>query len=479
MRSIGGPTSATTCGNGGKSVEIKFPFNGWEARPHQKRLWNYLEQGGKRALAVWHRRAGKDEVCLHRTAVAMHERPGNYWHALPEYSQGRKAIWTAINAHTGKRRIDEVFPPQLRSTVNDTEMFIRMKNGSTWTIIGSDRYDSTVGAGVAGIVYSEFALSNPSAWAFHRPMLEENNGWAIFITTPRGHNHAKAMFDYAHTRQEGDRGWFCERLTARDTGALTEDQLEEALEEYRSLYGMDVGTAQFQQEYECSWNAAVLGAFYALEIADVRREDRVTDKIEAMRNRMVHRAWDLGICDDTSIWWFQYQPNGQCYILDCVSASGVGVEYFAAEVEARRKAYGWKDGDDWVPPDAKVKEWGSGRTRIETMRELGLRPNLIPQSTIADGINAARRLLPVCVFHLRCKEGIEALEQYRREWNDEAKTFRASAVHDWCSHYADAFRYLSLSRHDDIRKVVRRPQLRSGLVIPPPREYPASRGMVF
>lgn len=455
-------------------MEIKFPYNNWQARPHQKKLWNFLESGGKRAIAVWHRRAGKDEVCLHYTATAAMLRPGNYWHMLPEYSQGRKAIWNAVNPHSGKRRIDEVFPEVIRETFSDNEMFLRLKNGSTWSVVGSDRYDSTVGASVAGIVYSEYALSNPSAWAYHKPMLSENDGWAIFISTPRGHNHLKSMFDYAQTQDD----WFCELLTARDTGALSEDDLEEALEEYRSLYGTDVGTAQYSQEFLCSWNAAILGAFYSLEIADVRREDRVRET-EAIPNLSVHRAWDLGIRDDTSVWWFQYTPNGQCMILDCISQSGVGVEYFASEIRSRKEKYGWKDGDDWVPHDAKVKEWGSGRTRVETMREFGLRPNLIPLSTIADGINAVRRLLPICVFHPRCKEGLEALEQYRREWNDEAKTFRASAVHDWCSHYADAFRYLALSRHEQPRKIVRKPQISRGLIIPPPQEYPNNRGLVF
>jgi hypothetical protein len=118
------------------------------------------------------------------------------WHCLPEFAQGRKAIWTAVNSHTGKRRIDEAFPHEFRENTSDNEMFIRFRNGSTWQVIGSDRYDATVGAGVAGITYSEYALSNPSAWAYHRPMLQENDGWAIFITTPRGHNHAKSMFDH-------------------------------------------------------------------------------------------------------------------------------------------------------------------------------------------------------------------------------------------------------------------------------------------
>src|SRR6188768_3126543 len=218
-------------------IDIELPHNGWLPRAHQAGLWRYLQAGGTRAMAVWHRRAGKDEICLHHAAVSMMKRKGNYWHCLPEYGQARKAIWTAVNPHTGIRRIDEAFPLALRETTNDHEMFIRMQ-GSTWQLIGSDRYDATVGAGVAGITYSEWALANPSAWAYHRPIIEENQGWAAFITTPRGRNHALAMF--RHAEQSPD--WFAELLTAEDTGALTQAALAAALKEYTALYGMDVGT---------------------------------------------------------------------------------------------------------------------------------------------------------------------------------------------------------------------------------------------
>ena len=136
---------------------IELPHQ-WLERPYQEPLWDYLCEGGKRAFAVWHRRAGKDDIALHYAACAAHERVGNIWHCLPEYNQGRKAIWTSVNPHTGKRRIDEAFPLELRETTLDNEMFIRFLNGSTWQIIGSDRYDATVGAGVMGITYSELSL---------------------------------------------------------------------------------------------------------------------------------------------------------------------------------------------------------------------------------------------------------------------------------------------------------------------------------
>jgi len=133
------------------TITIRLPVVGWQPRPHQEKLWGYLEGGGKRAIAVWHRRAGKDEICLHHAAASAFKRVGNYWHCLPEYKQGHKAIWAAVNPHTGKRRIDEAFPHELRENTNDSTMFIRFKNGSTWACMGSDRYDAAMGASPAGL----------------------------------------------------------------------------------------------------------------------------------------------------------------------------------------------------------------------------------------------------------------------------------------------------------------------------------------
>jgi len=194
-------------------TDISVPSRGWTPRPHQQRLWNYLQRGGKRAVAVWHRRAGKDEVALHATAVAALERVGNYWHMLPEFAQGRKAIWDAVNPHSGKRRIDEAFPQEMRAGTREHDMHIRFVNGSTWQVVGSDSVASGggIGSSTAGIVFSEYALANPSAWGYYRPILEENNGWAAFISTPRGRNHLLQLYQHA-TRT---RGWFSNRSGVR------------------------------------------------------------------------------------------------------------------------------------------------------------------------------------------------------------------------------------------------------------------------
>lgn len=446
-------------------IEREFRVR-WYQAPLHKHL---TQTTGARAIEIAHRRWGKDEIALDAafrcatdvTGMTPNARVGSYWHCLPEYAQARKALWTAVNAHTGKRRIDEMFPPETRESTNEQEMFIRFKSGSTWQLIGSDRFDSTVGAGPVWITYSEWALANPSAWAYHRPMLEENGGTALFITTPRGRNHAKTMFEMAQNSPR----WFAEVSDVHSTGALSPEQIEESLQEYISLYGEDLGRAQFEQEYECSFNAAIMGAFYAREMLAVRKEGRIRD-IEPVPGIPVHTAWDIGVKDSTSIWWFQVLGS-RLLILDHYTAHGVGVDHYAEVIEAKP----YKRGIDFVPHDARVKEWGTGRTRLETMKSLGLRPQVVPQMGKLDGINAVRRTLPACTFHPRCDDGISALEQYRREWDDEKKTFKASEVHDWTSHPADAFRYLSAAWRE-VRNVKPKAQakLQPGQVILGPPE---------
>ena len=404
-------------------------------RPYQRAFHEYLVKGGKRAIEIAHRRWGKDEIVLNATCELAHRRVASYWHCLPEYAQGRKALWTAVNANTGKRRIDEAFPPEICESRNDQEMFIRLKCGSTWQIIGSDRFDTTVGAGVAGIAYSEWALANPSAWAYHRPMLEENNGWAAFITTPRGRNHAHAMYEMAKANPK----WFAEVSTVLDTGALSPEQLEESQKEYIALYGEDLGRAQFEQEYLCSFNAAILGAFYAREMLTVRNEGRIAE-MEPIPGVPVHTAWDLGARDSTAIWWFQV-VGAQVFILDFYTAHSADIEHYAEVCHAK----GWMRGTDWVPPDAAQLHFGMKRGRMEQMIDYGLNPRIVPKYGKMDGIAAARKTLALCVFSPRCEEGISALEQYRRDWDDDRKTFRDNEVHDWTSHGADAFRYLAVA----------------------------------
>ena len=452
--------------------EILLPNNGWRPRDYQRPMWDaWQKQGVKRIVEIAHRRWGKDDVCLHGTAIKAHERIANYWHCLPEYAQARKAIWDAVNPHTGRRRIDEAFPHELRESTNDQEMKIRFKVGSQWQVIGSDRYNSLVGSGVAGVTFSEWALANPSAWAYIRPMLVENDGWAAFITTPRGKNHAFSMYNRAVSRDD----WFAEISDVYSTGAMDKAALVESLEEYQDLYGEDFGRAIFEQEYECSFSAAILGAFYALEMRHVRATQRITEDCVAVPNAPVHRAWDIGVKDDTSIWWFQV-VGGQVRLLDCYSSNSQGVDHYAEIVEGRTKAHGWKNGIDYVPHDAANRQWvlAGGATAMDAMIKYGLKPQLVPNVSKLAGISAARETLKRAVFHPRCEDiGISALESYRRDWDDERKTFRKTEMHDGASHPADAFRYLSLAwrPYVETKDKLKRDPLAGGVVLPSVPDY--------
>jgi phage terminase large subunit len=423
-------------------AKIRLP-NRWAPRDYQMPLWKYLEQGGKRAINIWHRRAGKDEVCLHWAAVSAFQRPATYWHMLPEYAQGRKAIWAAVNPHTGKRRIDEAFPKEIRETTNEQEMFIRFRSGATWQVVGSDKYDSTVGSPPAGVTFSEWALANPAAWAYLAPIMLENNGWALFITTSRGRNHAKSMLDMAR----GTPGWFSQVLTVEDTGSISLEAVEAQRLEYHGIYGEEAGDALIEQEYFCSFEAAILGAYYGKEMARAALEGRIT-RVDYDPERPVHVSWDLGVGDDMSMWFFQVLPD-RLNIIDHYKAHGYVIGHYVDV----KKQKGYTYGDDWVPHDAKVRDMSDigdeqklARQRVTVMIELGMRPKLVPRHDREDGINAVRVTLPRCWFDAeKCAAGIESLRQYRKEYDEQKRAFKNTPLHDWASDDADCFRYLAMA----------------------------------
>lgn len=227
--------------------------NNWKPRPYQLPFFRYFARGGKRAVLMWPRRHGKDDACLHLTAIQLMKIPGTYWFMLPQYGQARKAIWDAVNKHTGLRRIDEAFPKEIRARVNESEMKIVFKNGSVWQVCGSDNYNALVGSNPAGIVFSEYALSDPQAWDYLSPILDENNGWAIFNSTVRGQNHFTQLAHIA----KADPNWFYSNVRASEAGVFTAEQLEQIKQEYIRRRGYDMGLGMFLQEYENDENAFV------------------------------------------------------------------------------------------------------------------------------------------------------------------------------------------------------------------------------
>jgi phage terminase large subunit len=281
--------------------------------------WGALERGVKRLALAWHRRAGKDDLCLHWTATAAIERVGPYWHMLPQANQARKAIWDAVNPRTGRRRIDDAFPLEIRESTRETDMFIRFKNGSTWQVVGSDNYDALVGSPPVGIVFSEYALADPAAWALLRPILAENGGWALFISTTRGRNHFHKLVEYA--KQASD--WYGETLTVEDTGAIPKEAIETERRELIAERGEQEAEAIIAQEYYCDADASVPGAYYGSHMSKATKEGRI-GLFPWLPGEQVGTAWDLGHGDSTVVWFYQQPRSGRVRLIDVLKVLASG-----------------------------------------------------------------------------------------------------------------------------------------------------------
>lgn len=420
-------------------ARIRLP-NGWVPREYQLPAWNYLENGGKHAELIWHRRSGKDEISLHRAACAAFERVANYWHMLPEAAQARKAIWDAVNPHTGRKRIDEAFPLELRKSTRNQEMQIEFKNHSTWQVVGSDNFNSLVGSTPAGIVYSEWALANPAARAYLRPILAENGGWQIFITTPRGRNHAHATLKAAEKSPHA----FAQVLNARATGVFTQEQLAVECQAYIDEFGPDMGQAIFDQEYMCSFDAAILGAVLGRWMGLAQQQGRVRDSgVFDPDGAPVYISSDIGF-RDTASWWF-WQPRQDGFgLVGYLGASGKDADDWIEDLQEYATKRGFTLAGIWLPHDARNKTFATKHSPMERfLKAFGAKVvHVVPQTKIADRINAARRVVGRCVFDLtECETGLAGLASWRYEFDAETKTMSREPVHDWSSHPGDAFSY--------------------------------------
>ncbi len=440
-------------------MKVQLP-NNWKPRLDQFPLWEFLQGGGKRAVEVAHRRWGKDDVALHFTATQTVNRIGNYWHMLPEYGQAKKAIWKAINPRTGKLRIDEAFPKEIREKTNQQEMTITVKGGSIWQLVGSDAYDSIVGAPPIGIVFSEWALANPLAWAYLGPILQENGGWALFIYTSRGANHGKTIYEHAIKTD----GWYAEKLTAEQTPVFTKEQLNNIYSEYMKIFGNELGLAMFNQEYLCSWQGAVLGAYFAQQIREARSERRIC-KVPHRPNVEVDTYWDLGVDDSMTIWFIQ--DLGQSYnVIDYYENRLYGLEHYAkvlkGETEGSEHRAKYLYGNHYMPHDAANREMTNSeiaKSRMEIAEDLGIKPIIITQRAknmdviIQVQIPAVRNIFPLCYFdEEKTLDGVNALENYRSEYDDKKKKLGNRPIHDWSSHGASAFIVFAISGNSKLHK---------------------------
>jgi phage terminase large subunit len=433
-------------------TRITLP-NSWRPRAYQMPAWSYLENGGKHAELIWHRRSGKDEISLHRAACAAFERVAGYWHMLPEYGQARKAIWDAVNPHTGRKRIDEAFPLELRRTTRNQEMQIVFRNGSTWQVVGSDNFDSLVGSTPAGIVWSEWALANPVARAYLRPIVAENNGWQIFITTPRGRNHAHDTFKAA----QKEPGAFAQRLDATQTTVLTPAQLERERLGYIADFGEEYGQAKFDQEYMCSFDSANLGAILAPALSRAEAAGRINDDVDFdPLGRPMDIFADIGR-RDTTTWWFWQALVGGFSVFDHDSGWGIDAEAWADRLAKRIGQYRLDHGRNplgkiYLPHDARAKTFAAKRSAVEIFIERFGADHvaITPNSKVEHRVNAARVLTAKVQFNAtKCEAGLSALRAWSYKYDEQKKTFSSEPEHDWASHDGDGYSYgcLVMSEH--------------------------------
>ena len=311
---------------------------------------------------------------------------------------------------------------------------MELLNGSRVRLFGADNPDALRGQYLDGVILDEPADMRPSVWgAIIRPMLADRKGWAVFIGTPKGHN---GFYD---VWQRADEDWFKLMLRASQSGLLAKDELVDAAK------GMSED--QYEQEFECSFEAAILGAFYGRLMREAEDAKRVTE-VKYDMAFPVHTAWDLGFTDDTAIWFYQV-IYGEIRLLDYHGSSGQGVKFYADVIKSRPYVYGTHH----LPHDARAKTMAAdGKSIVQQLAEhLPIASlTIVPELSVQDGIQAVRAMLPRCWFDReKTDEGVESLKQYQREYDEEKKVFKDKPRHDWTSHAADAFRMLAVAWQEE------------------------------
>lgn len=383
----------------------------------------FHSRGNRWAVIVAHRRAGKTVACvmeLITRALATKKRDARYAYIAPFREQAKTVAWHYL------KRFAAPVVKDVEGDIRESELAVRLFNGSQVRLFGADNPNSLRGMYLDGVVLDEYADCRPSLWGeVIRPTLSDRNGWAVFIGTPRGRNEFCRLYEAALQ----DPRWFHLMLKASETGILPPAELESAR---RSL-----SEAQYQQEYECSFEAAIHGAIYAKELSRALEQGRIT-RVPYDASALVHTAWDIGKGDATAIWFYQF-IGAEVRVIDFYEASGEFAPHYLELLKSKPYSYDTAH----LPHDAD-HERITGLSFAEVVRNAGFRADVLPMLGLEEGINAARMLLSRCVFDSeRCAQGLEALRSYRWAYNERMGELKTTPVHDWSSHAADAFRYLA------------------------------------
>jgi len=377
------------------------------------------------AALVCHRRAGKTVACINDlidAALTSTKENARFAYVAPYYTQAKDVAWSYVKKFAGQ-------VPGAAFT--EGELRVDFSNGARIRLYGADNYDRMRGIYLDGCILDEAADFDPRAWPeVIRPALSDRRGWAVFIGTPKGRNDFFEIYD----RATQDPDWFALKLRASETGIVSQEELDDN----RKMMTPE----QYEQEFECSFDAAILGAYYGRELADAEREGRICD-LEPDPVLPVHTSWDLGKTDSTSIFFFQVAPNG-IRVVDYYENQNYDLDHYAAVLKSKPYRYG----THYLPHDARAKILGMQRTRLEQLIDLlkGHSFKIVMDHTKIDGINAARLTMKTTWFDAKnCKFALECLRQYRAKYDEKAKVFSMEPAHDWTSHCADAFRYLAMA----------------------------------
>jgi phage terminase large subunit len=399
-------------------------------RPYHRRTQRW-------ATMIVHRRAGKTVGVLNdkvRKAVQLALPEGRYGYIAPQLNQGKDIAWNYLKRYTAPILIDK----------NEAELWVEVPNAgghrSRVRIYGADNADRIRGGYFDGVSLDEYADQAPSVYGeIVRPMLADRGGWATFIGTLKGRNHLWKLLE----QHKDDPDWFTLLAKASETGIIPPAELE--------ALRADMTPEEYGQEFECNPDAAIRGAYWGKELADAEAAGRMCEFDAA--DGPVHVAWDLGVGDSTALWFWQ-AIGKEVRILDFYENHGQGLPHYASVIASKP----WPHGFDWVPHDARVRELGTGRTRVETMGSLGLKPRLVPGHKVDDGINAVRTLIPHMWFAMpACRDAVEGLKQYRTDYDEKLRIFKDTPRHDWTSHRADALRYLAMAYREIVPAPVKPP----------------------
>jgi hypothetical protein len=390
----------------------------------------YHERTERFAKIVAHRRFGKTVGCINEliraalTNTRQFPAP-RYSYIAPTYTQAKDVAWSYLKHFSA---------PIPGIETSESELRITYPNGASIRLYGADNYDRMRGLYNDGVTIDEPAQMDPRAWPeVIRPTLSDYAGWATFIGTPAGRD-----WFYKVDRNEANEeveGWFRATLKASETGIINAAELQ-------SLRS-GLTEEQYAQEFECSFEAAVIGAYYGrlMNAAENDKPSRITG-VPYEPTAQVYTAWDLGIRDATAIWFAQVVGR-EIHLIDYYEASGADLGHYVRELQGRGYLYA----GHIVPHDAQAKELGTGKSRLEVLESLGLKNlTIAPMHRVEDGINAVRTIIPRCWFDAKkCARGVDALKLYRSEYDDKLQALKPRPVHDWTSHAADAFRYLAMT----------------------------------